>query len=549
MQLPREVLDRNERIREFHDSTKLPQQDAKASKDPAPPQPDPFRIFEDYPKTALPTNLISPSVPTVQLLLEGMKVLPDSQVQPPHDLRTLATWLYLSSGTIRQVRGRPSAWVRACPSEAMAYPCELYVAAFAIEGLEPGLYHFSVREFALRKLRDGWETLAQIKRGRPDLQFIKTSPAVLLVSTVICRSTWKLQQRGYRAALRDAGHLIQNISTVGAGLGIQTLVRLTVNAQNMRELIGIAPDADYVDAEFVQALVIWADAAATPLKAIEAYAYPTGGLPTIKRKPLAEKVVNYGSVMGAHGDCVAPGVAMRAVRPPLTELSPLGQDFQFQDFPEPDEVDEGQLLGRLILNHVPATEFSQSPITRNRLWTLNRLAFRWGSPYPLFPDGEHAALVRPFWIINNVSGVDAGIWYYYPQKDCWSCLRRGQFRQDAQNMTMGNPMFGPASAVCFMFANLHRLMNEGGPDLYRLAHIEAGTAGQRLYLATDAMGLGCALTGSFRDEDIRRFFGLDKTGWEPLYAVGLGVRPPRPAAGSSASEKTSTVKQEGIWLG
>ena len=169
-------------------------------------------------------------------------------------------------------------------------------------------------------------------------------------------------------------------------------------------------------------MVVWADAAANPLDADPNYQYPPGGLPTLKRTPLAESVENYPAVLTVHGDCVAPGVTMRAVRPPLTELSPLAQDFRFQEFPEPEDNDGGQYLGRMLLGQVPTTEFNGKAITRNQLWTLNRAAFRWGSPYPLFPDGAHAALVRPFWIINNVTGVDNGIWYYYPQKDCWSCL-------------------------------------------------------------------------------------------------------------------------------
>ena len=36
----------------------------------------------------------------------------------------------------------------------------LAIAAFAVDGLEPGLYHYSPREFALRKLRGGAETLS-----------------------------------------------------------------------------------------------------------------------------------------------------------------------------------------------------------------------------------------------------------------------------------------------------------------------------------------------------------------------------------------------------
>ena len=98
-------------------------------------------------------------MPTISLLDVGFDAIPESQLNPPQNLKTLATWLHLSYGqTIKQqtmgAARRGSAVARA---RGMLYPVELYVAAFAIEGLEPGFYHYSVREFALRKLRTGHE--------------------------------------------------------------------------------------------------------------------------------------------------------------------------------------------------------------------------------------------------------------------------------------------------------------------------------------------------------------------------------------------------------
>ena len=131
------------------------------------------------------------------------------------------------------------------------------MAALAIKGVDPGLYSFNPQEFTLTKLREGQDTLTQIKRGRPDLAFLKSVPAALLVSTIFARSAWKY--RGYRMALADAGHLVTNIVTTANGLGISTMARLQMNDSTMRELIGVPADPDFATLEAVQAMVVWAD--------------------------------------------------------------------------------------------------------------------------------------------------------------------------------------------------------------------------------------------------------------------------------------------------
>ncbi|MGA3066489.1 MAG: SagB/ThcOx family dehydrogenase [Tepidisphaeraceae bacterium] len=521
MPLPDAILDRVRRVAEYHEQSKLPIRDASAAADSGAPRPSAFRFFSDVPRTVLPTQLLSSSTETVSLLRRGMEAVPESQLQPAQNLLTLATWLYLGGGGLP---GRGPERPRTYSSEESLFPCEIYAAVFAIDGLEPGLYHFCVRDFALDKLRGGWETLSQIKRGRPELEFLKTTPAVLLFSTIFCRSTWKFALRGYRHAAFDAGRLMQNFSTVGAALGIQTLVRLTANAQSMNGLIGLPGDAAYADAEAVQGMVIWADRAARPMTA------PNDKSPArmspLARNPLAEAVVPYDSIPSIHKDCVAPGVTIREVRPPLTEFSPLPETMATEDFPDPDAVGEfegGESISRLLLSPTPAGGFSGATISRDRLWNLARCAFRWGTSYPLFPDGPHVALARPLWIIQNVPGVDRGAWGYDPARDVWVCLRTGDFGRDSERLTLSNPGFIGAAAVCFMIANLYRLMAEAGPDLYRLAHLEAGAAAQRLELSARAIELGACATTAFLDDDIRRFFGLDRTFWHPLCAVAIGV--------------------------
>jgi len=472
----------------------------------------------------MPTQLLSSSTPTVSLLRRGLDAVPESQLQPAQNLLTLATWLYLGAGGISS---RVTTQTRTYSSEESLFPCEVYAAVFAVDGIEPGLYHFCVRDFAFDKLRGGWECLAQIKRGRPELEFLKTTPAVLLVSSIFCRSTWRFARRGYRHSSVEAGRLIQNFATVGAALGIQTLVRLTANAQSMRGLIGLSPDPPFGESEAVQGMIIWADPVANPIAAPADRT--TARMSPLARTPLADSVVPYDSIPAIHQDCVAPGVAIREVRPPLTEFSPLPEKFPTEDFPDPDAnapFEGGESISRLLLSPAAYEGFTGATISRDRLWNLARSAFRWGTSYPLFPDGPHVALVRPLWIIQHVSGVDRGAWCYDPARDTWSCLRTGDFGPDAQRLTLSNPGFAGASAVCIMIANLYRVMMEAGPDLYRLAHLEAGAATQRLELSARAIQLGSCATTVFLDDEIRRFFGLDRTAWHPLCAVAIGVPDP-----------------------
>jgi len=565
-EMPREILDRVARVQAYHQGSKLNFPSPWPALDEA-HRTSPYRVFPDHPKTSLPANLRDAPLQTLSLLESSLE-LPENFVIPPTDMRTLATWLFMASGRTRQAGANN--WIRSYPSEGGAFPCEIYVAALAIEGLADGLYHFSPREFALRKLRDGDKTLTQLTRGRPDLGFIKTAPAVLLVSTIFCRSSSVFQKRGYRHALLDTGHLVQNLVTTAAGMGLRTTTRLRVTDSTSRELIGVFADADYGAAEAVQAMVVWNGADQTVAKGMAAgrrfamgqsenhdggasapallddggprarfvpntpvaslntpdLLLPSviaGGLAPIPRYMLAPEVLSYGSILTVHEDCIAPGVAVREIRSPLTETRVFAEAFTSMPFPPPDTDDRGGPLRTVLLGGGICDDFTRQVIPRGPFLRLNRLAFRGGTFFPLFPLGSHVALVRPFWLINGIAGMDDGVWHYDPTCDQWALLRAASCRIEAKYLSREQESFGNASAVCFMCANLQALMAKAGPDIYRLAHLEAGAVAQRFHLATQAMELGCRISGSFYDDEVRKFLDIASGGWEPVHSLAIGV--------------------------
>ncbi len=548
MSLPQEILERCRRVYDYHHSTKLTYESVRAHPvrlDPA-TQPSVYRVFDQCPKAQLPTSLVDVGVPTIQLLDIGFDAIPESQLNPPQNLRTLATWLHLSYGqTIKlQPQGPrgPTAWIRSCPSQGQLYPVELYVAAFGIDGLEPGFYHYSIREFALRRLRSGHEALAALTRGRPDLNFLKTVPLAILVSTIFWRSAWRYERRGYRQALLDAGHVIGNLTTVALGLGITTITRLRVHNASSRELIGLPPEAPFGEEEAVHAMVAWADRAANPMPSNDVTSAPQPMAP-IARAPLSKEVKPYASVLATHVDCVAPGVAVKELRPPHTELSPLPPTVQTTDFPRPDEPPAGDHLRKVLLTRYPITNFDRRSVARDEFRLLNRLAFRGGSFFPMFPDGPHVGLVRPMWVTHDVTGMDDGVWYYDPVKDAYSLLHRADYRKSVAFISLEQDWTADGFATCFITANLHHLMTHAGPDTYRLAHLEAGAAAQRLYLAANALGYGCAFSGVFYDDEVRRFFGLAQSGWEIMHEVAIGI----PLQPGQRRVVETEADDEGIW--
>jgi SagB-type dehydrogenase family enzyme len=517
----------------------------------------------------LPTTLIDAPPGTLAVLESAVEALPDSFMAPPQTLKTLASWLYLSDGILSPPRAARE--VRTCPGEDEIYPFEIYVAAFALQDIEPGLYHYDPYAFCLRKLREGPETLSQLKRGRPDLEFLKRAPGALLVASTYAKAAAAHGSRGYRTALVQCGEVVQNLVTAASGLGIQTITRLRMTDSSMRELVGV-PDHtdDLAQEEAVQAMVVWADRTQreailvhTPATAPrEPIAPPTpaarpepvgaaavggginqGGvavasldfsdlaLPSIGRSKMAairRTVPSITSplaqaILTVHEDCVAPGMAVREVRPPLTELTPLPEHLQANHLGTVGELPQGEHLRSVLLRTPSVIEvFTHDAIPRNTLRVIHRLSFARGSYYPLFPDGLHVALVRPFWVVHHVAGMEEGIWYAKPDTKEWFLLRPGAERFETKYLAAEQDDFGDAAVVCMMVINLNALLLQGGPDTYRLAHLEAGTVAQRIALAAGGFGCKAKTTTIFYDEEVRRFLGLEGTGWEPLCIVGVG---------------------------
>lgn len=110
---------------------------------------------------------------------------------------------------------------RACPSAGALYPVETYIVLHNVEDIEPGIYHYNVKNHELEQLKKG-DFRLQIAQAALDQDMAFGASVVLVWTAVFQRSKWKYEQRAYRYVYLDAGHIAQSLALAAVSLGLGT---------------------------------------------------------------------------------------------------------------------------------------------------------------------------------------------------------------------------------------------------------------------------------------------------------------------------------------
>ncbi len=125
-------------------------------------------------------------------------------------LGTLSTALELGYGETGTSE-HEGAILRAVPSAGALYPLELYPVALRVAGLgDPALFHFDPTRHVLERVRPIAPLDAVAELG-PYPELLTRSAVVIFVTAMFWRTRFKYGLRGYRFALLEAGHVVQNI--------------------------------------------------------------------------------------------------------------------------------------------------------------------------------------------------------------------------------------------------------------------------------------------------------------------------------------------------
>jgi SagB-type dehydrogenase family enzyme len=105
------------------------------------------------------------------------------------------------------------------PSGGARNPYEAFVWARDVEGLEPGIYHYSATEHSLQKVADSPNEAPQQYLQNQD--WANPMPAIIFLVAVLERVSWKYHDpNAYRAVMIEAGHISQNMMLACAANGM-----------------------------------------------------------------------------------------------------------------------------------------------------------------------------------------------------------------------------------------------------------------------------------------------------------------------------------------
>lgn len=126
--------------------------------------------------------------------------------------------------------------------------------------------------------------------------------------------------------------------------------------------------------------------------------------------------------------------------------------------------------------------------------------------------------------IDRVSGAEPGLYRYDPVDHVLvpaSISVAGMNARSIAEACYGQSWMGNAAAVLILVADYPRTTDHYGTRGIRYVDMEAGHAGQNIYLMAEALGLATCAVGAFDEDAITDLLGL--RGQTPVYIFPVGA--------------------------
>ena len=170
--------------------------------------------------------------------------------------------------------------------------------------------------------------------------------------------------------------------------------------------------------------------------------------------------------------------AWRGKTPSPKPKEPLGEFIPLQ--PLADAEIPRDPIEHVILRRGSTRQFAREPTTFIQLSTMLDRATRGVPADFLEPFG--AQLNHMYLIVHAVEGLLPGAYFFHRERRALELLKQGDFRSQAGYLGLEQDLPADASVAVFFLADLHSVFERLGNRGYRVAQLEAGIIGGKLYL-------------------------------------------------------------------
>lgn len=482
-----------------------------------PNKPLPFKIYTTLDSIELPREVPSLEMPALeaisrQVVGAGANVIPN--------LKDLAQTLYYSAG-ITKIKNYPNylggeMMFRAASCTGALYEIELYLVCGDLPDLEAGVYHFSPRDFSLRRLRRG-DYRGVVARATAEEPRVVYAPVTIICTGTYWRNAWKYQARTYRHFGWDNGTMLANMLATATGLGLPARVVMGFVDADLNRLLGLDTDREVAFSLF--SLGRTSTPAPEPTDRIEQLVLETERLspseidyPAMREIHAASSLIDEDEVRRWRG--ATPEQKFPPPQSRLIPLKPLG-----------DREMSREGIGTVILKRGSTRRFARGEAIGFEQFSTLLYRSMQGVPAdfldPDFLDPVRGHLNELYLIVHAVDGLQPGAYVLHRDKWAIELLKAGEFRREAGYLGLEQALPAEAAAAIFFVADLNTIFNQFGNRGYRATQLESGIIGGKMYLAAYAQGFGASgLT--FYDNDVIEFFSPHAAGKSAVFHLAIG---------------------------
>ena len=422
------------------------------------------------------------------------------------DLEALSAILAMGDGiTFRRRQGGELYEFRSAASAGALYPVEIYVDALRVEGLEPGLYHDNIGDFALERLKES-----------PRAEETPESPvwAVFYVTGVIFRCSWKYGARAYRYILNDAGHVMANLILAGRSRGFSIRLDYDFEDGPVNRFLGLDSFREVCLVRITFSL----DGPVTHETELSPCLW---GMST----PMPEGVYGKGSECGIPDAIIKihqAGEISGSERRPEFPVFP--REFNrsimaWHDLPDSGEPHEAGRFGESLVLRRSRRNF-QNRGFENGLFCALLDGVMKGLRLVENLSRVHGALHLGF-LADSVEGLESGHYHVDSGHRRFGCVDRGHKNGAMATACLDQRWLAGAALHFVMTGCPSSVENPSAARSYRYMMMHAGFLGQIIYLSATSLGLGCCGIGAFFDREASMV--LDTEDEETLlYMVAVG---------------------------
>ncbi len=492
-------------------------------------RPEPFKDYSGVRIVALPDPQPEAEMSTGEAIV-ACRVPVSGFHDDPISLADLATMLFMTNGITKTLdTPRGTYLLRAAPSAGALYPTAMYVAVRDVVALEPGLYYYDARDHVLREVAAGAGVCLRLASVVSEPDLVARAPVTFVFTSVFGWTNWKYNERSYRYCGLDAGHLAVQTDLAAAALGYRSrLIGRFDDVKANRVLqIDMADGTDEFGMLIMPVGLADPDAPASENRRTFATAPRSLDAPD---NPLMYLVHGRTELALADSASTAAVGPERSV-PPLDKPYPGAELIVLPRQATPsNDLDLFEAVNRrrslrewtgaqMSLNSFASLLQSTCGLSPATASVGGAVADEGAAD----PSVEHNQALHVYVLVNAVSDIEPGVYYYHRGLHALSPIRTGDNRRYGYESTLFQDVVGDAQALLIVTVDQQRLGVPDGDRGYRYACLDAGMLGGRLYLQATALRLGACGIGAYFDEEINELVRVGAEREMVLYCLAFGV--------------------------